>query len=269
MSGEGASDTLKCTILGCGSSGGVPRIGGNWGACDPNEPRNRRSRCSILVERGATAVLVDTSPDMREQLLGTAIEWIDGVLFTHDHADQSHGFDDLRAIAINRMRRVDVYLDHDTDKTLRSRFGYCFETPPGSSYPPIVNGHSLAALEPVTIQGDGGEITALPFLQYHGDVNSLGFRFANLAYSSDLVGLPDESFAALEGLDVWIVDALRYNPHPSHAHLDLTLEWVARLKPKRTILTNLHVDMDYQTLVRDLPDGVEPAYDGMIVEIAI
>ena len=261
------SGKLKVTVLGCGSSGGVPRIGGHWGACDPNEPKNRRSRCSLLVERGETAVLVDTSPDLREQLLRTGKDWLDGVLFTHDHADQTHGIDDLRALLINRRRRVDVYMDAPTAATLTTRFGYCFATLEGSQYPPILNARRLDAYETVTIEGQGGRIDALPFLQNHGDVHSLGFRFGPLAYSSDLVGLPEESFAALEGIKVWIVDALRYRPHPSHAHVGLALEWIARLKPRRAILTNMHIDLDYATLKAELPPGVEPAYDGLSFEL--
>ena len=258
---------LKATILGCGSSGGVPRIGGHWGACDPNEPKNRRTRCSLLIERGKTAVIVDTSPDLREQLLRSGTEWLDGVLFTHDHADQTHGIDDLRALLINRRRRVDVYMDASTEATLMARFGYCFATPEGSQYPPILNAHALRPFVPVRIEGEGGAIEAVPFMQSHGEVHSLGFRFGPIAYSSDLVGLPEESFRILEGLDVWIVDALRYRPHPSHAHLDLALEWIARLAPKRAVLTNMHLDLDYQTLKRDLPAGVEPAFDGMTIEV--
>ena len=259
---------MKATILGCGSSGGVPRIGNHWGDCDPNEPRNRRTRCSLLVERGRTAVLVDTSPDMRQQLLRTNIDWLDGVVMTHDHADQTHGLDDLRGFLINRRKRVDVYMDTATEMTLMSRFGYCFATPEGSQYPPIAIAHALKPLHALKISGADGAIEILPFLQHHGDVHSLGFRFGSLAYSSDLVGMPEESFAALEGVKIWIVDALRYRPHPTHAHLDLTLEWIARLKPERAILTNLHIDMDYQTLRGRLPAGVEPAYDGLEIEFS-
>ena len=251
--------TMRFTILGSGSSGGVPRIGGFWGACDPHEPKNRRRRCSLLVERWEddpakkTSVLVDTSPDMREQLIDTGTQWIDGVLFTHDHADQSHGIDDLRMVAY-------------TSETLMTRFGYCFQTPEGSSYPPILNAHLMKPGKRVTIQGEGGPITALPFDQDHGDIRSLGFRFGSVAYSADLVGLPEESFSALEGIDCWIVDALRYKPHPSHAHVELALSWLDRLKVRRGVLTNLHVDLDYQTLAGELPAGREPAYDGMVLE---
>jgi len=263
--------SLKVTILGCGSSGGVPRIGGDWGACDPANPRNRRRRCSLLVERfngnAATRVLVDTSPDLREQLLDAHVGHLDGVLYTHEHADHIHGIDDLRVIAINGRRRVAIYGTPHTLEVLRQRFGYCFETPPGSGYPPILDPHVIAPLERVRIEGEGGAIEALGYEQDHGDVVSLGFRFGPLAYSSDLIGLPGESIAALAGLEVWIVDALRRRPHPTHWSLEQSLEWIARIAPKRAVLTNMHVDLDYETLRRELPDNIEPAYDGMVIEL--
>jgi phosphoribosyl 1,2-cyclic phosphate phosphodiesterase len=268
--------TLKFTILGCGSSGGIPRPALGWGDCDPKNPKNRRRRTSFLVEQrlhtdappgedseAITRILVDTSPDLREQLLDAEVDWVDGVLYTHEHADHTHGIDDLRALYIKKRRRVDVYLDEPTGAVLRARFGYCFQTPPGSDYPPIVNEHRLTAGNAVTILGEGGPITALPYLQQHGDIASLGFRFGNLAYSCDLSGLPPDSVAALSGLDVWIVDALRYRRHPSHFSLDDALTWIERIKPKRAILTNLHADLDYEVLRGKLPVHVVPAFDGM------
>jgi phosphoribosyl 1,2-cyclic phosphate phosphodiesterase len=262
--------SLKITVLGCGSSGGVPRIGNRWGACDPNNPRNRRLRCSLLVERmnteGATRVLIDTSPDLRAQLLNAGVSWLDGVLFTHDHADHSHGIDDLRVVAFNGRRHVDVHMSRDTAGILRQRFGYCFETVEGSPYPPILNLRHMQAGRPVTVNGEGGTIAALPFDQAHGHTRTLGFRFGDVAYSCDVSDIPDASLAALEGLDVWIVDALRRTPHPSHFALADTLRWIEWVKPKRAFLTNMHIDMDYDTLIRELPDGVEPAYDGLVVE---
>jgi phosphoribosyl 1,2-cyclic phosphate phosphodiesterase len=264
--------TLTATLLGCGSSGGVPRIGFGWGSCDPAEPRNRRRRCSLLLEReeasGRTTVLIDTGPDMRQQLLDAAVDWVDGVLYTHEHADHTHGIDDLRVLAINKRRRVDVHADAQTSTLLRSRFSYCFETPKGSNYPPILTMHGLAVGTPVVIEGVGGAIEALPFDQDHGDIQSLGFRVANFAYSSDINGMPPESEAALQNLDTWIVDALRPQFHPSHWSLPETLAWIERLKPRRAILTNMHTDMDFETLRRTLPPGVEPGYDGMRIEIA-
>ncbi len=275
--------TLKFTILGCGFSGGVPRPALGWGACDPNNPKNRRRRTSLLVERrpppnppppegegrvGVTRVLVDTSPDLREQLLDAEVDWLNGVLYTHEHADHTHGIDDLRALFMRQRQQIDVYLDEYTAKMMQARFGYCFESPPGSEYPPIVSAHRLTAGEPITIAGQGGPITALPILQEHGDIASFGFRFGNLAYSCDLGGLPSESLAALADLEVWIVDALRYRPHPSHFSLADALGWIERLKPRRAILTNLHADLDYEAVRKAVPPHVEPAYDGMTFSIA-
>jgi phosphoribosyl 1,2-cyclic phosphate phosphodiesterase len=265
--------TLTLTILGCGSSGGVPRPALGWGRCDPSNPKNRRRRCSLLVERhstggGRTRVLVDTSPDLREQLLDAEVDWLDGVLFTHEHADHTHGIDDLRGLFLHRRRRVDVYLDEPTRRVVYSRFQYCFLKPPGSNYPPILNEHPIRASEPVTIEGAGGAITALPFLQDHGDIASLGFRFGPAAYSSDLRDLAPKSTAALAGLDLWIVDALRDAPHPSHFSVSEALTWIERIAPRRAILTNLHSDLDYEELRRRLPPHVEPAYDGLKIEVA-
>lgn len=264
--------TLTVTILGCGSSGGVPRPALGWGVCDPTNPRNRRRRCSILVERqaagGKTRLLVDTGPDLRDQLLDADVDWLDGVLYTHEHADHTHGIDDLRGLFMHMRRRLDIYLDEPTWRVMFARFGYCFVTPPGSAYPPIANEHRIVPGEPVTIAGKGGPVTALPFLQDHGDIPSLGFRFGGVAYSSDLVSMPEESAAMLEGLDLWIVDALRWKPHVSHFSVDQALAWIDRLKPKRAILTNLHSDLDYEELKAYLPAGVEPAFDGMRVRLA-
>lgn len=265
--------TLEVRILGCGSSGGVPRLGEGapyWGACDPANPKNRRSRCSILVTQcgaeGETRVLVDTSPDMREQLLAAKVGRLDGVLITHDHADQLHGLDDLRVITLNMKRRLDLWSDRYGLEGVMQKFGYCFETPPGSDYPPILNAHEIREpFTPFEIEGQGGALTVEAFGQRHGRIRSLGYRFGPIAYSPDVDGLDDDAFTALEGVECWIVDALRYTPHPSHAHLERTLEWIARVKPKRAILTNMHVDMDYDRLVRELPPGVEPAYDGMVL----
>ena len=261
--------TLKLTILGCGTSGGVPRVGNHWGACDPANPKNRRRRCSLLAERagvsGATAVLVDTSPDLRQQLLDVGVGWLDGVLYTHDHADHTHGIDDLRMVSFNGRRQVDVYYDAATGRLLHSRFGYCFETPPGSEYPAILKGHEIRAAEMVKISGPGGAIEALPFRQIHGQGETLGFRFGGIAYSPDVSDLPEKSLNALEGLEVWILDALRYTPHPSHLSVEQALAQIARVKPNRAVLTHMHVDLDYETLRRELPEGVEPAYDGMVL----
>jgi phosphoribosyl 1,2-cyclic phosphate phosphodiesterase len=273
------TDRLDVTILGCGSSGGVPRIGGPggqgyWGACDPANPKNRRRRCSILVQRqapaGTSTLLVDTSPDMREQLINARVSELDAVLITHDHADQLHGLDDLRMVAMNMRRRVDVFSDAATFVGIMARFGYCFVQPTGSDYPPILNAHQIAEpFAPFVLSGAGGTIPVLAFRMGHGKIESLGYRFGPIAYSSDADALDERAFTALTGVECWIVDALRYTPHPSHAHVARTLEWIERVKPKRAILTNLHVDLDYETLRRELPPTVEPAYDGMTISVAL
>jgi phosphoribosyl 1,2-cyclic phosphate phosphodiesterase len=264
--------TVKFTILGCGSSGGVPRPALGWGDCDPNNPKNRRRRTSLLVEKheagGVTRILVDTAPDLREQLLDARVDGLDGVLYTHEHADHTHGIDDLRALFIKQRRPIDVWLDAYTSQSMHTRFGYCFAAPAGSEYPPIAKEHRMNAGELITVAGKGGTLTALPILQQHGDIASFGFRFGNFAYSCDLSGMPPESAAALENLDVWVVDALRYRPHPSHFSLDDALGWIARLKPRRAILTNLHADLDYEALRAKLPAHVEPAFDMLSVTLA-
>ncbi len=266
---------LEVRILGCGSSGGVPRLGGEgetgfWGDCDPANPKNRRTRCSLLVRRksesGETRVLVDTSPDIRQQLLAAQVGRLDGVLITHDHADQTHGLDELRVTVLNTGKRLDLWSDHFALESLQKKFSYCFRTPPQRDYPPILNAHELPQpFAHFDISGPGGSLPVRAFGQNHGRIRSLGFRFGPVAYSPDVDGLDEEAFAALAGVECWIVDALRRTPHPSHAHLDRTLEWIARVKPRRAILTNMHVDMDYETLRRELPRGIEPAHDGLTI----
>jgi phosphoribosyl 1,2-cyclic phosphate phosphodiesterase len=263
--------TLRFTILGCGASPGVPRIDGAWGACDPANPKNRRTRCSMLVERisGAerTAVLIDTGPDLREQLIPTGLSWLDAVLYTHDHADHTHGIDDLRILAYRGRGLIDVYFDQATGDIVQRRFDYCFATPEGSSYPPIVRGHIIEHGRELVINGAGGEIRVLPFRQLHGSIDSVGYRIAGLAYSSDLHAVPDESMALMEGLDIWVVDALRHVPHPSHFSAEQALEWIAKVSPRRAILTHMNFDLDYEALRKLLPEGIEPAYDGMQFEL--
>ena len=261
--------TLEFTILGCGSSGGVPRADGNWGACDPDEPKNRRTRCSLMVRRIAgrdaaeqTSLLIDTSPDLVRQTSGAGMKRLDGVLLTHDHADQVHGIDDIRAFAIRQRAVVPVWMDAATEASVHRRFGYIFEGSGG--YPAIAMPRRLPRHgEPWRIEGPSGEIPIVTFDQQHGSIRSVGYRFGEVAYSSDVDGLTEAAFEALAGVSVWIVDALRETPHPSHAHLSRTLEWIERVAPTRAILTNLHVDMDYAALKAKLPPGVEPAYDGL------
>ena len=260
---------LRFTILGCWSSGGVPRLGGHWGDCDPTNPKNRRRRCSLLVERvtgeGITRVLIDTSPDMREQLLDANVGELNGVVFTHAHADHTHGIDDLRQIVFNMKSRLPVWADMPTQFALRDRFTYVFEQIRGSSYPPILDLHLLDGA--VTVSGAGGDVVLNPFLVNHGSIDALGFRIGGLAYVPDVVAIPDAGWAMLEGLEVWVIDALRRKPHPTHVHLALTLEWIARMAPKRAVLTNMHIDLDYATVEAETPDHITPAYDGMVIEI--
>ncbi len=259
--------SVTITILGCGSSGGVPRVGSGWGACDPAEPRNRRRRCSILVERaghgGTTSLMVDTSPDLRDQLLEAKVTRLDGVLYSHDHADHTHGIDDLRPLVIHMRRILPVWIEATTAPTVTSRFAYCFRTPEGSDYTPIVREMPMQPLREVVVDGPGGAIHALPFLVHHGQTDALGFRFGNIAYTPDVNAIPEASLPALEGLDLWIIDALRRTWHPTHLSLQEALDWIARMKPRRAVLTNLHTDLDYATLLAELPEGVVPAYDGL------
>lgn len=258
---------LIFTILGCGSSGGVPRLGGIWGDCDPTNPKNRRRRCSMLVTRetgeGVTRVLIDTSPDMRDQLLDAGVGALDGVVYTHSHADHMHGIDDLRQVVFNQRSRLPVWADGPTQEALLSRFGYAFVQPEGSPYPPILDLHTLHG--PVTVPGAGGPVTLTPFRADHGSMDALGFRIGPLAYLPDAVDIPTESWPTLENLDCWIVDALRRKPHPTHAHLDLTLSWIARAKPARAVITNMHIDLDYEVLRSELPPHITPAFDGMTI----
>lgn len=259
---------LRFTILGCGSSGGVPRIGGHWGECDPTNPKNRRRRCSMLVERigaqGTTRVLIDTSPDLREQLLSTGIGELDAVVFTHSHADHVHGLDDLRQIVFNMRRRLPVYADSDTQEALLNRFGYAFIQPPDSNYPPICD--LLSIRGPFEISGAGGAIAFLPIEVIHGNIDALGFRMGPLAYIPDVNIIPEPGWTHLDGLECFVIDALRRTPHPTHAHLDLTLEWIARCAPKTAVLTNMHIDLDYNDLDAETPDHITPAFDGMVLE---
>ena len=261
---------MRAIILGCGSSAGVPRIGGFWGDCDPENPRNRRSRCSLYVERtergGTTRALIDTTPDLRSQLLAAGIGLLDGVVYTHPHADHLHGLDDLRTIAQNRGARLPVWADGQTSEVLTSRFAYTFVQPPGSLYPPILD---LRAIEgPVSIEGEGGPITLAPFRVQHGRITALGFRVNDLAYLPDVSDIPADVWPALDGLEVFILDALRRTPHPTHTHLAQSLEWISRVAPRTGVLTNMHNDLDYATLLGELPPGVIPAYDGLVLEIA-
>ena len=255
-------------ILGCGSSGGVPRLGGNWGACDPNNPKNDRQRCSLLITQeinnDKTTVLIDTTPDMRRQLLAANVKNLDAILYTHDHADHVHGLDDLRMLALLNRKKLSVWADHNVQKSLLDRFGYAFKQPPGSPYPPILDMNDL--IGDLSITGDGGAIDIVPFYVKHGGINALGFRINNFAYLPDVSEIPEKSWRVLDNLDCWVVDALRYTPHPSHSHLSQTLEWINRANPKRAIITNMHIDLDYETVCKETPERVTAAYDGMQIQ---
>ena len=263
--------SLSVTILGCGSSGGVPRVGQGWGACDPAEPRNRRRRCSILVRRetaaGATQVLIDTSPDVREQLLDADVGRLDAVLLSHEHADHTHGLDDLRPLALAMRAHVEVHMSERTAADVRRKFDYMFVTPPGSGYPPFLRERRLHAGRAVTVGGAGGDVDFTAFEVRHGDIDALSFRFGAIAYTPDVNDLPASALAHLQDLDLWIVDALRPAPHPTHFSLAEALSWIERLKPKRAVLTNMHNDLDYAALKASLPANVMPAYDGLTLQL--
>jgi len=256
---------VRVTILGCATSGGVPRVGGTdgsgeWGAADPSDLRNRRRRCSILVQDQGKTILVDTSPDLRSQLLDAAVARIDAVLWTHEHADQVHGIDDVRPYML-RQGPIEAWSDARTYRILLQRFGYCFAAEDGF-YNPIYR-HNVIDSRPFTAAG----LPVRPWVQDHGIATSLGFRFGAVAYANDCVTLTDEAFEVMAGVDVLIVDAMRFRPHPTHAHLDRALEWIERVAPKRAFLTNLHVDMDYAEVDRLTPAHVRPCHDGLVIDV--
>ncbi|WP_172328306.1 MBL fold metallo-hydrolase [Mangrovicoccus sp. HB161399] len=263
--------TLNVTILGCGSSGGVPRLGGIWGECNPDNPKNTRRRCSLLIEKegseGTTRVLIDTGPDMRQQLWDAGVGALDGVVYTHAHADHVHGLDDLRQIVFNTRARLNVWADPETQTDLLVRFAYAFQAPEGSPYPPILNMHTIRG--PLSVVGAGGTVTLVPFDVEHGSIHAKGFRFEDVAYLPDVSDIPEDSWPVLEGLRCWIVDALRRTPHPSHSHLAKTLGWIERAKPVQAVLTNMHHDLDYDDVAAETPEHVIPAHDGLRLSFAL
>jgi phosphoribosyl 1,2-cyclic phosphate phosphodiesterase len=267
-------DVLRFTILGCGSSPGTPRITGDWGNCDPANPKNRRTRCAAMAERirpdGATTrVVIDTGPDFREQMLMAGVTRLDAALYTHPHADHIHGIDDLRGYVLEQRRLMDIYSDRPTLARIEEAFAYCFKTPVGSSYPPILAARPFEHDRPVVIEGEGGPLTFEPLPQIHGDIISLGFRMGKMAYCPDVSHFPPATAARLIGLDVLVIDALQYKPHPSHLSLGEALGWIERLAPAKAYLTHMHVPLDYETVCAETPDNVEPGFDGMRIELPI
>lgn len=254
---------MQAVILGCGTAGGTPRIGNDWGDCDPGEPRNRRRRASILLRDGDTQVLIDTSPDLRQQALDADLDRLNAVLFTHAHADHAHGIDDIRFFALKTRGPVDAWADPETLAQLQERFGYAFEQDSNRFYPPILNARQIVGRFQI------GDMSVVPFRQKHGPIGTMGFRVGAVAYSTDVQELPEAAFAALAGVDTWIVDCLQRKPHPTHAHLALTLDWIDRVKPRRAVLTHMNTSLDYATLRDELPPGVEPAYDGMVLDTPV
>ena len=254
---------MRVTVLGCGASTGVPTIGPNWGRCDPTDARNRRRRVSVLVEIGRVVILIDTSPDLREQLLDAGVTRLDAVVVTHAHADHLHGIDDLRSVNRLMQRPIPLYADAKTLTEIGQRFGYVLEpiSEPGRYYKPTLTPHEIAG--PFEIEG----VPVVPFRQDHGFSTTLGLRIGSFAYSTDVIELDDTAFAAIEGVGLWIVDCLRREPHPTHSHLEKTLSWIARVHPRRAVLTHMDQSMDYCELSTELPRDVEPGQDGLVIEL--
>ncbi|MCF6321455.1 MAG: MBL fold metallo-hydrolase [Rhizobiaceae bacterium] len=272
------SDIMRFTILGCGSSPGVPRIGGIWGDCDPQNPKNRRLRCSLAVERistkGTTCLIVDTGPDFRQQMLNANIKRLDGVLYTHGHADHVHGIDDLRGFAILQRERINIHANQDTLARLHQGFDYCFKSQNPQMYPPILNASLIEPLKPVTIEGEGGPITALPIPQIHGPMQSIGYRFIcgngnDVCYSCDISGIEREIEQHYQNLNIWILDALQYKSHISHFSLSEALEWIEKINPRQALLTHMHIPLDYEAVEKETPNHVHPSYDGLSFEMKI
>ncbi len=267
MNNQNKVKNLSFTILGCGSSGGVPRLSDGWGLCDPNNKKNFRLRCSLLITHetnsGKSWYLIDTSPDLRQQLLNSKINYLDGVIFTHSHADHMHGIDDLRMIFFKRRSRIPIWADKSTLQRINQSFQYLVKQEPGTKYPPILTSETIT--DNFKLIGNSGEILVEPIKVKHGDIDALGFKIDKMAYIPDISDFYHNSLSKLYNLDILIIDALRRNPHPAHSHLENTLNWISELKPKKAILTNMHNDLDYETVKNETPANVSPAYDGMII----
>jgi phosphoribosyl 1,2-cyclic phosphate phosphodiesterase len=268
------ADRLRFTVLGCGSSPGTPRIIGDWGDCDPANPKNRRLRAAAMFERiaghgGVTRVVVDTGPDFREQMLAARVRRLDAVVYTHAHADHIHGIDDLRGYWLQQRRLIDVHADRETLDRLLAGFRYCFETPPGGNYPPILRANQIAPFHPFTVAGEGGDLVFEPLAQIHGDSVSLGLRVGPVAYCPDVSGFPPETVARLDGLGLLVIDALQYRSHPSHFSLREALAWIERLRPEQAVLTHMHTPLDYDRVMKETPVNVGPAHDGLALEFPI
>tara|TARA_Y100000590_G_scaffold470715_1_gene668347 strand:- start:10282 stop:11094 length:813 start_codon:yes stop_codon:yes gene_type:complete len=258
---------IKITILGCGSSTGVPRVGNEWGDCDPSIPENKRNRCSLLIEKinnnKKTTIVIDTGPDFRHQMNSSNVKKIDAIFYTHEHADHTHGIDDVRMYALRDKTRIDIYASRNTSNNLKHKFGYCFSSKNDSSYPPILRLNEIREEKTYLISGEGGDIKITPILQNHGNINSFGYKVKNFVYSSDLNDIPQNSLKYIQDIELWIVDSLRWNWHPTHFNVDSAVEWTNKLNVKNSILTNLHIDLDYNKLSKYLPSHIKPAYDGL------
>lgn len=259
---------MKITVLGSGASSGIPLIGCNCAVCTSDDQKNKRSRVSVLVEKGATKALIDTSPDLRQQCLDNNILTVDAVLYTHAHADHCHGIDDMRSLNYHRQGPIPAYSDRNTLAEIQDRFSYAFREaiPEYGWFRPCLEAVAIDSKNWKPFQvSEELEVTAFP--QDHGSTRTLGFRIGDFAYSTDVKRLDEQAFSVLEGVKVWIVDCLRIQPAPTHAHLDLTLEWIERVKPEKAYLTHMSHDFDYETLKAELPDHIEPAYDGMVIDL--
>lgn len=269
MMAEGG-ERMRVTILGCGSSPGVPRPNGDWGGCNRHNPKNRRLRASVLVERvgqaGTTTIVIDTSPDFRAQMLMADVRQIDAIVYTHAHADHIHGIDDVRSYVFSQGQMIPSYADAATASRLHEAFGYCFQTPQGSGYPPILIDRRIDAETPFDVDGQGGPLTFTPLMQRHGSIHSLGFRIGDLAYCPDVSAIPEATLARMHDLDVLIIDALQYREHPSHFSLAQSLAVIDELKPKRAFLTHMHIPLDYDVVMAETPDHVAPCHDGLVIE---